>query len=45
MGIRNARVKATGKIIQVYVHSATGDFVDAFDCKTTYIKNELEFLL
>ena len=44
MGIRNARIKATGAIIQVYVHSATGKYVNADDCTTEYTKNELEFI-
>ena len=43
-GIRNARVRATGKVIQVYMHNATMNWVDAFDCQTMYKKEELEFI-
>ncbi len=43
-GIRNARVKATGLFVQVYVHKATGNWINAIDCFTTYTNIELEFI-
>lgn len=42
-GVRNARIKATNEIVQVYLHSVTGCYINALDCKTTYFKHELEF--
>jgi hypothetical protein len=43
-GIRNARVKATGRIIQVFRHSQRIVWVDAFDCTTEYTDNQLELM-
>ncbi len=41
---KKVRIKATGNTINVYQHRPTGDWVDAFDCKTMYKKDELEFI-
>lgn len=41
---KKARVKGTGAIIQMYMHRLTGDWIDAFDCKTIYKKDQLEFI-
>ena len=38
----NAKVKATGKSVQVYAHNM-GDYVDYSDCSTMYKKSELKF--
>jgi hypothetical protein len=43
-GIKNARVKATGHIVQVYLHHGSGDYVNAQDCVTTYKVTEIEFM-
>ena len=43
-GIKNARIRATGKIVQVYLHHGTGDYVNAQDCKTTYKTQEIELM-
>lgn len=44
-GIRQARVKATGKMVQVYLHKhKTEVYVNADDCCTEYLKRELEFI-
>jgi hypothetical protein len=41
--MKKARVKSTGKTIEVYPLS-NGDWADYADCKTTYKYSELEFL-
>lgn len=41
--IRKAKVKATGKTIQVYI-SVRGTWIDYFNCTTEYTENELQFL-
>jgi len=38
--LKTARVKATGKIIEVYRHS-TGTWIDYSDCNTEYQKHEV----
>ncbi len=43
-GIKNARVRATGNMVQVYLHFATSKWICAKDCKTEYAKTELEFI-
>lgn len=43
-GIKNARVKLTGIFVQVYLHHQTGNWINAQDCTSIYVKSDLEFI-
>jgi len=42
--VRNARVKATGKIIQVYRHRERSTWINCQGCSEEYKEHELEFI-
>lgn len=41
--LKNAKIIATGKVVQVYRHTS-GGWVDWSDCKTIYKENEVQLI-